>query len=195
MILMLKTVADDQSLSMSAYNLWWLASHAMATAYATARGSGLWAATTAPVSSVSFDRAAAHGLLHPGAVGATLAAGAIGWALWMGRRAGDLPRAAAIAAFSICSYALLATRVHENHAFLAIPLLVAAAAGRKRFTTALVAISAWFTLNLVFYGITDDGRFALSRAYTIVDTTLLVAVLGCVSLVWFASALYDECAR
>jgi len=195
MILMLKTVADDQGLSMSAYNFWWLASHAMTAAYATTRGSSLWAAVTAPVSGVSFDRAAAHGLPHLRAVGTTLAAAAIAWALWIGRRAGDVSRASAIAAFSVCAYAFLATRVHENHAFLAIPLLVVAAAGRRRFTPVLTAISAWFTLNIVFYGITDDGRFAVSRAYTVVDTTLWVALLGCVSLAWFARVLYDDCAR
>ena len=183
MIFMLKTMGDDQSLSMSAYNLWWLAGHAMTVGYASMRGASVWAALTAPVAYVSFDRAAAHGLPHLRAVGTR----ARGRRDRLGRcgsdgRAADLPLVAAVAAFSVCSYALLATRVHENHAFLAVPLLAMAAAGRRRFTPVLCAVSAWFTLNVVFYGITDDGRFDVPRSFTVIDTTLLVAVLGCVSL-------------
>ena len=193
MIFMLKTTGDDRSLSMSGYNLWWLAGHAMTVGYASMRGLSVWTALTAPVEYVSFDRAAAHGLPHLRAAGSVLAAAGICWGAWIGRKSADLALVAAVAAFSVCSYALLATRVHENHAFLAVPLLAMAAAGRQRFTPVLWAVSAWFTLNVVFYGITDDGRFAVSRSFTVIDATLLVAVLGCVSLAWFAKALYAEC--
>jgi hypothetical protein len=193
MVFMLKTMGDDRNLSMSGYNLWWLAGHAMTVGYASIRGASVSAALTAPVAYVSFDRAAAHGLPHLRAVGTLLAAASIGWGVWIGRKSADLPLVAAVAAFSVCSYALLATRVHENHAFLAVPLLAMAAAGRQRFTRALWAVSAWFTLNVVFYGITDDGRFVVSRSFTVIDATLLVALLGCVSLAWFARVLYAEC--
>jgi hypothetical protein len=195
MVFMLRTMTDDRSLSMDAYNLWWLAGHAMNAGYAWLRGATVWAALTAPVSYVSFDRAAAHGLPHLRAAGAALAIAAAAWGVWTARRATDLPLLAAAGAFCVCSYALLATRVHENHAFLAVPLLALAAAGRNRLTPVAIAVSAWFTLNLVFYGLTDDGRFAVPRAFTVVDATLLVAVLGCGSLVWFAKVLRDEAAR
>ena len=191
---MLKTMTDDESLSMSGYNVWWLAGHAMTVAYAWTRGADVWAAVTAPATYVAFDRVAAHGLGHLRAAGTLLAVAGIGWGLWIGRRAADLSLAAAVGAFSVCAYALLATRVHENHAFIAIPLLVAAAAGRRRFVPVLAAVSAWFTLNLVFYGVaSDDGRFAIPRTFTVVDTTLLVAVFGCISVFWFASVLRAEC--
>jgi hypothetical protein len=74
-----------------------------------------------------------------------------------------------------------------------VPLLVVAAAGRRRFTPVLCAISAWFTLNVVFYGITDDGRFAVPRSFTVIDATLLIALFGCGSVLWFARVLYAEC--
>ena len=193
MVRMLGTLADDESLSMSAYNVWWLAGHALTAGYAGLRGSSVWAAMTAPATYVAFDRVAAHGLPHLRAAGSLLALAGIGWGLWIGRRVSDFSRVSAVAAFAVCSYAVLATRVHENHAFPAIPLLVAASAGRSRFTPVLWAVSAWFTLNIVFYGITDDGRFAISRSFTVIDVTLLVAVLGCVSLAWFANVLYAEC--
>ncbi len=193
MVFMLRTMWDDQSLSMSSYNLWWLAGHAMTVGYASLRGASVWAALTAPVAYVSFDRAAAHGLPQLRAVGTSLALVGLCWGLWTGRKAADLALVSAVAAFSVCSYALLATGVHENHAFLAVPLLAAAAAGRPRFTPVLAAVSAWFTLNVVFYGVTDDGRFRIPRSLTVVDTTLIVAVLGCVSLAWFVAVLYAEC--
>ncbi len=193
MIRMLGTLADDESLSMSGYNVWWLAGHALTVGYSGLRGSSVWAAVTAPATYVAFDRVAAHGLPYLRAVGSLLALTGIGWGLWIGRRVSDFSRVSAVAAFAVCAYAVLATRVHENHAFPAIPLLVAASAGRRRFTPVLAAVSAWFTLNVVFYGITDDGRFAVSRSFTVIDATLLVAVLGCVSLAWFARVLYVEC--
>ena len=192
MLFMLETMWDDQSLSMSAYNFWWMAGHAMTMGYASIRGVGLWTALTSPVVYVSFDRAAAHGLPYLRQAGTALAAAGIGWGLWTSRRVSDLPRVSAVAAFSVCAYALLSTRVHENHAFVAIPTLVAAAAGRKRFTPILCAVSAWFTLNVVFYGITDDGRFSIPRSLTVVDTTLLVAIFGCVTFAWFAMVLRTE---
>jgi len=193
MVHMLKTVTDDESLSMSAYNFWWLAGHAMTLAYALMRGGSLWTTVTAPVTHVSFDRAAAHGLAHLRVVGTMFAVAGIGWGLWIGRRARDLALVAAVAGFSVYAYSILATRVHENHAFITIPLLVAAAAGRRRFVPVLAAVSVWFTLNLVFYGLSDDGRFAVPRTLTVVDTTLLIALFGCVSLFWFASVLSAEC--
>ena len=192
MLFMLKTMADDDSLSMSAYNFWWLAGHGMTVGYASIQGGSIWAVVTGPAAYVSIDRAAAHGLPYLRAVGTALAGGAAFWGLWIGRRAADLALVSGVAAFSVCSYALLATRVHENHAFLAIPLLVAAAAGRRRFTPVLIAVSAWFTLNVVFYGITDDGRFDLPRSFTVIDATLLVALLGCGAVWWFARVLYVE---
>ncbi len=178
---------------MSGYNLWWLAGHVLTVAHAWTRGATLWAALTLPAGYVSFDRLAAHGLPHLRAAGTLLAAGGIAWGVWVGRRVSDLPRLAAIAAFSVCSYAILATRVHENHAFLAIPLLTVAAAARPRFVPVLAAVSAWFALNLLFYGVTDDGRFVWSRSFTIVDATMLVAVFGCASLWWFGRVLRTEC--
>ncbi len=194
MIRMLRTLLDDGSVSMSAYNFWWVAGHAMNAAYATMRGASLWTAVTAPVVYVPFDRAAAHGLGHLRETGTLLTVAGIGWGLWIGRRARDLPLVAAVAGFSVYVYSMLATRVHENHAFLAIPLLVAAAAGRRRFVPVLAAVSTWFTLNLVFYGVaSDDGRFAVPHMLTVVDTTLLLAVFGCASLFWFASVLTSEC--
>jgi hypothetical protein len=77
--------------------------------------------------------------------------------------------------------------------FLAVPLLVAAAAGRRRFAPVLAAVSMLFTLNLVFYGVSDDGRITVPRMLTVVDTTLLLSLLGCVTLFWFASVLRAEC--
>jgi ABC-type Na+ efflux pump permease subunit len=58
----------------------------------------------------------------------------------------------------------------------------------------LAAVSAVCTLNLVFYGVaSDDGRFTPPHMLTVVDTTLLLALFGCVTLFWFAAVLVREC--
>jgi hypothetical protein len=160
---------------------------------AALRGSSVWAAMTAPATYVAFDRVAAHGLPYLRAAGSLLALAGIGWGLWIGRRVSDFSRVSAVAAFAVCSYALLATGVHEDHAFPAISRLVAASAGRRRFTAVLAAVSAWFTLNIVFYRITDDGRFDVPRWFTVIDATMVVVVVGCVWFAWFATVLCAEC--
>ena len=81
MVHMLKTMTDDESLSMSGYNVWWLAGHAMTVAYAWTRGADVWAAVTAPATYVAFDRVAAHGLGHLRAAGTLLAVAGIGWGI------------------------------------------------------------------------------------------------------------------
>ncbi|MFI5179168.1 MAG: hypothetical protein ACHQO8_11415 [Vicinamibacterales bacterium] len=189
------TLTADDSVSMSGYNAWWLAGHVVSAAYASMRGVSLGSALRAPADYVLFDRAAAHGLDRSLiiALGTAMVTAAIAWSAWIGRRARDLALASALGAFAVIAYATLGTQIHENHAFGAVPLLVVAAAGRRRFAPILIAVSALVTLNLVFYGLSDDGRFVVSRAWTGIDATLVVAALDCVVLVWFGWVLRREC--
>ena len=88
---------------------------------------------------------------------------------------------------------MLAVQVHENHLYLAVPLLAAAAAARPRLRPVLYATSAMFALNLcLFFGF---GRgFPLPpRNVTIVDATVLLAVANCAALVWHARRYSAEC--
>ncbi len=185
--------AKEFEVSMEGYNFWWIAGHFLWTAYAWQRGLSVWPVFTGPVARVGFDRAAAHGLPYLRVIGTMLAAAGILWGAWVGRRARDLSLVAAVGAFSVHAFAVLGAQVHENHLFAAMPLLVVAAAKRKRFVPILVGVSAFLSLSMSFYMFSgEEGRIVLSRTLTLVDTTLLLAVFNCVLFVWHAKVLQAE---
>ena len=70
------------------------------------------------------------------------------WALAISIRVRDLALHAALAALIVAAYFTLSVQVHENHFFLAVPLLVVAAALRREFAPVLAALSAGYGLNL-----------------------------------------------
>ena len=193
MVYLIKSQTSEIEVSMEGYNFWWIAGHFLWMAYAWQRGLSVWSVFTAPVARIGFDRAAAHGLPYLRVVGTMLAAAGILWGAWIGRRARDLSLVAAVGAFSVHAYAVLGAQVHENHLFAAMPLLVVAAARRRRFVPILAGVSAFLALGMIFYILTDpEGPFVLSRTLTFVDTTLLLAVFNCVLFVWHAKVLQAE---
>ena len=97
---------------------------------------------------------------------------------------------AALGAFLVHAYATLAAQVHENHLYAAVPLLCVAAAGRREFRPVLLAVSAILALNLnLFYGISEDVGYALPRGLTIIDITVVLAVVNCLALAWHGAVL------
>jgi hypothetical protein len=189
----LRSQTNEIYVSMEGYNVWWIAGHFMWVAYAWQRSLSAWSVFTAPVIRIPFVRAAAHGLPDLRVVGTMLATAGILWGAWIGRRARDLSLVAAVGAFSVHAYAVLGAQVHENHLFAALPLLIIAAAARRRFVPILSGVSAFLALSMIFYILSDEeGPIVLSRTLTLVDTTLLLAVLNCVLLVWHAKVLQAE---
>ncbi|MCU1384322.1 MAG: hypothetical protein JWL71_3019 [Acidobacteria bacterium] len=106
----------------------------------------------------------------------------------------DLWLLAGLAGFLVHAYATLSAQVHENHLFAAVPLLVLASAGRGAFRPIAIGVSAVVVLNLnLFYGFGDGVGYALPRAITIVDATVLVALVNCFLLLWHARVLWSQC--
>src|SRR6185369_2051954 len=102
----------------------------------------------------------------------------------------DLWLLSGLAGFTVHAYATLSAQVHENHLFAAVPLLVLASAGRRAFWPICLGVSAVVALNLnLFYGFGEGIGFALPRAITIVDLTVIVALVNCSLLVWHAAVL------
>src|SRR5262249_2615176 len=86
-----------------------------------------------------------------------------------------------------------AVQVHENHLFAAVPLLVIAAAGRRRLVPVLAVVTAIVALNLnLFYGISEDVGYAVPRSVTIVDFTVVLAAINCAALVWHGMVFRRE---
>jgi branched-subunit amino acid transport protein len=122
-----------------------------------------------------------------------LALSGIGWGVWTGRRACDLSMVAAVGAFCVHAYAALGAQVHENHLFAAMPLLVVAAAARRRFVPILAGVTMFLTLGMLFYIFGDqEGPVVLSRSLTFVDTTFLLALFNCGLFIWHGAVLRWE---
>ncbi len=75
-----------------------------------------------------------------------------------------------------------------------MPLLVIAAATRRRFVPILAGVSAFLALSIIFFKCSAPRRASvyMSRSLTLVDTTLLLAVFNCGLFVWHASVLRSE---
>ena len=101
---------------------------------------------------------------------------------------------AAVGAFTVHAYFTLSAQVHENHLFAAVPLLVLAAAGRRAFWPIGVGVSAVVALNLnLFYGFGGGIGYALPRGMTMIDVTVILAIVNCSLLLWHARVLKTEC--
>jgi hypothetical protein len=165
---------------------------------------GAWAALTAPAKILNISRVIAIGYPDPRTIGIVLTVAATAWALWTllasrtshaaPRTSFDLWLLAAVGGFSVHAYATLSAQVHENHLFAAVPLLVLAAAGRRAFRPIAIGVSAIVALNLnLFYGFGDGIGFALPRGITVVDLTVILALVNCFWLLWHARVLRREC--
>jgi hypothetical protein len=194
MLQALGRLAHHDMLSANAANLWWVIGYLLRVRY-SAPDMGVWAAITAPAKILGIERVIDLGYPDPRTIGIALTMAAAAWALWTAyRSAMDLFLLAGLAAFLVHAYATLSAQVHENHLFAAVPLLVLASAGRRAFRPICIGVSAVVALNLnLFYGFGDGIGYALPRWLTIVDVTVIVALVNCFLLSWHAAALKRQC--
>ena len=183
-------------LSGTAANLWWLVTWILRAAYAV-KDLGRLAAWTMTVRILGISRVVALGYPNPRLLAGALVALAGAWALL--RAQGAAARGAtpavivAAGAFVVHAYFVLGVQVHENHLFLAVPLLAVAAAALPLYRGTLAAVSAIAALNLfLFYGI---GRgFPLPpRHFTVIDATVVLSAVNVIALWWHAEALSAIC--
>jgi hypothetical protein len=193
MLQALERVTHHDMLSGNACNLWWIVGYLL-RAYYSMHDMGTWAAFSAPTRILQISRVVDLGYPSPRPIGAAMALLGMGWGLWTARRARDLWLLAAVAAFLVHAYATLSAQVHENHLFAAVPLLAMASAGRPRLVPVYLAVTAIFALNLnLFYGISEDLGYAIPRTLSVIDMTVILAVLNCAALAWHAAMLRREC--
>ena len=193
MVQALGRLAHHDMLSANAANLWWVVGYVLRVRYSM-HDMGVWAALTAPAKILGIQRVIDIGYPDPRNIGIALTVAAMAWALWTARGARDLWLMAGVGAFVVHAYATLSAQVHENHLFAAVPLLVLASAGRRAFWPICAAVSAVMALNLnLFYGFGDGVGYALPRAWTIIDLTVIVALVNCSLLLWHAVVLNRAC--
>jgi len=164
-----------------AANLWWIVTYVVRAAYAI-HDLGIWGAWTMTVRILGISRVVALGYPNPRPLAAAAVIAAAAWTLWRVRHSRELATMLAGAALIVHAYFVLGVQVHENHLYLAIPLLAAAAAAHRELRPVFYGVSIVFALNLwLFFGF---GRgFPLpSRNLTVVDSTVLLAVANCALL-------------
>jgi len=184
-------LAGHNMLSALAFNLWWIVSYLFAAA---ASDGGIGAALSAEPSIVTRAYAMQHGFPDPRVVALLLLMPAVAWALYRARRATDLGVHAALAAFVVVTYFMLSVQVHENHFFLAIPVLTIAALLRPEFAAITVALSVTFALNLYLtYGWAGHTPPTTRLPLAHIDATLIVAVVNCALFAWFGVTIDRVC--
>ena len=171
-------------LSGEAANLWWIVTWLLRAAYATA-DAGAWAAWTMKVHILGISRVIDLGYPNPRTIGALAAGALIGWTIWRVRGA-PTPQVLAAGALAVHAYFVLHVQVHENHLYLALPLMAAAAAELPPLRQPFYAVSAIFAMNLFLFQGIGRGLPMPSRGVTIVDATVLLAFVTLGTLAWHA---------
>ncbi|HXT68909.1 MAG TPA: glycosyltransferase 87 family protein [Vicinamibacterales bacterium] len=174
---------EHDLVSGTATNMWWALTWA-AGSVARLPELGWIDALSRPATMVRISVAVAAGIPNPRLVGTILTAGAIAWGAWRSRQGLDAERGTLVAAWSVLAYFILSGQVHENHAFLALPLLAFAAGANAGLRPWYWAISAAYALNVyLFYGLGMTSPPWIDRRWTFVDMTVLLAIFYCVLFV------------
>jgi hypothetical protein len=181
-------------------NVWWIATWLLRAGYGV-HDLGAWTAFTMPVRILGISRAMELGYPNARIIGTALAGAAMLWTFWRARR-GSLPVMIASGGLAVHAYTLLSVQVHENHFYLALPLMAAAAALLTPLRGPYALASAVCFLNLfLFQGLGHDVRLP-PRTFTIVDASVVLAFVNVGAFIWHArrfasvaSAESDEAAR
>jgi Gpi18-like mannosyltransferase len=182
----LASLGSHDMLSGDAANLWWLVTWLKRAAFPEA-GPDSPVTFTTPVRILRVSTLTAQGYPNPRPWATAALLVVCTWAIWRGRRARALTTLAALSAFVVHAYFALAVGVHENHLFLAVPLLTLVAADLGRYRGLLAAVSAIAALNLyLFYGLGLGVGYALPRTLTGVDATVWLAAGTLLTFVWHA---------
>jgi len=160
-------------LSAEAANVWWILTWILRSAWTT------------PVRILGISRAVALGYPNPRVLGTAIAAGVMLWAFWRARRA-PLPIVLAAGAVAIHAYTMFSVQVHENHFYLALPLMAAALPSLPAMGGPYVLASVVCLLNMfLFQGFGHD--FALPpRMFTLVDATVVLSFVNIGAFGWHA---------
>jgi len=142
---------------------------------------------------LSITRFIELGYPNPRPIGRLAVVAATFWAMWTTRRARDLALVAALGAFTVHAFFVLAPGMHEHHQLFEVPLLALAAAFRPRLRTLFYVVSAIVTLNInLLYGAGLRMGWAVPRDLTGIDLSVLLAFVNIAALVWFAGRLTSE---
>ena len=178
-------------LSAEATNLWWIVTWLLRASYAV-HDLGAWAAWTMPVRILGISRTMELGYPNARTIGTVLSTSAMLWAFWRARRA-PLPVVLASCVFAIHAYTVLSVQVHENHFYLALPLIAFAGTLLPRLRGPYILATAVCLFNLLlFQGLGRDLMLPLRRM-TVVDASVILSFVNIGALIWHARRFAAAC--
>jgi hypothetical protein len=160
-------------LSAEAVNVWWILTWILR---------GAW---TTPVRILGISRVVALGYPNPRLIGTAIAGGVMLWAVWRARRA-SLPIVLAAGAFAIHAYTMFSVQVHENHFYLALPLMAAALPSLPVLRGPYILASVVCLLNMLLFQGFGHDFVPPPRMVTIVDATVLLSFVNIGAFAWHA---------
>lgn len=188
-----RSFAQRDILSGYAANIWWIANY-VSRAWLLTYEIGFPDAFLVPVRRILAVSSFMNlGFPNPRPFATIVVIALTGWATWRARHATDLALHAALAAFTVHTYFVVAVGVHENHLMLAVPLLVLAATTRTSFRPIFVIVSVVCALGMnLFYGLGLGIGWAIPRMITPVDLSVILSAVNTAALVWHGRILSRE---
>lgn len=184
MVQAISRMAAHNMLSGYAMNAWWVITWLVRSSYG-APVVGWYEAYTTPVRILQITRFVEVGYPNPKPMTALLAVALIGWGVWRYRRATDPATWAYVGGWTVFTYFLWSVQVHENHLYLAVPLLALAGALDARYRAAFYLVSALTALNMyLFYGLGPTMPSVIGRHWTVVDLSVFASLAACGVWLW-----------
>jgi hypothetical protein len=179
-------------LSGNALNVWWIVTWIVRATHAVAE-LGWQTAFTLPVRILGITRFTEVGYPDPKPIGAVLVCAAVLWCIWRTRSNRVLATLALAGGWTVFAYTMLNTQVHENHAYLAIPVLAVAAGLDRALRPLFWTVSSMSALNMyLFYGLGAPWSPMIDRTLTVVDLSVLLALLNVGVFASLTGALLDR---
>ena len=172
-------------LSAQAANLGWIGTWLLRAGYAVP-DIGWYRALRIKIGILGISRVSALGYPNARVVGTLMTLTALGWAMWRTSRGVSRAGATALAAWSLYAYFMFGAQVHENHLYIALPILVLAAGELKTLRPAFWVLSAIVTLNIyLFEGLGTGHPPLIDRRWTVIDMSVLLSVINVCVFIWF----------
>jgi hypothetical protein len=183
MVQAVSRLAAHDMLSGNALNAWWIVTWLTRAIYAL--DLGWFTAFTMPVRILGVNRFMEIGGPDAKAIGAGIVIVLLAWALWQSRQGRSLAGWSFVAGWSVFAYAMFSAQVHENHLYLAVPMLAVAAGLSPAYRPAFWAVSLISAFNMyIFYGLSDGWPSLISRRWTVIDITVLASFVSLGVFVW-----------
>jgi hypothetical protein len=192
MVQAVSRAASHDMLSGYGFNVWWVVTWIVRSAYA-APVVGWVDALTAPVRILRISRFVEVGFFDPKPIAAFVVIALTAWGCWRIRRAASPATWAFAGGWTVLTYFVWNVQVHENHLYLAVLLLALAAALDVRYRRAFWSVSALCAINMyLVYGLGDGWPPIIGHTWSGVDLSVILSLVTCGLWLWLTRRVLSE---